>query len=98
VPRELLHPGLSVLDLVYRPDPTRLVREARLVGATAETGAGILLGQAWRSLELWLGRPAPVAVMAAALERELGRTEGTVADGHALTAPSPTGTEVQIHG
>jgi shikimate dehydrogenase len=71
VPADLLHAGLAVLDLVYRPDPTRLVREARAAGATAETGAGILLGQAWRALELWLGLPAPVDVMRAALTREL---------------------------
>ncbi len=43
-------------------------------GAPAEAGAAILLGQAWRSLELWLGLPAPVEVMRAALEAELGDT------------------------
>lgn len=67
----LLHPGLAVLDLVYRPSPTRLVREARSIGAPAESGAGILLGQACRSLELWLGRPAPLETMRAALDAEL---------------------------
>ncbi len=76
VPAELLRPDLAVLDLVYRPSPTRLVREARDVGAPAEAGAGILLGQAWRSLELWLGRPAPVDVMRAALAAELGAISG----------------------
>jgi shikimate dehydrogenase len=72
VPDELLRPDLAVLDLVYRPSPTRLVRGARALGAAAEAGAAILLGQAWRSLELWLGRPAPVEVMRAALDAELG--------------------------
>ena len=61
-----------MLDLVYRPSPTRLVRDARDVGATAIAGGTILLGQAWRSLELWLGRAAPVEVMRAALIAELG--------------------------
>lgn len=72
VPAELLHPDLAVLDLVYRPSPTRLVRDARAAGARAQAGGGILLGQAWRSLELWLGRPAPVEAMRAALRAELG--------------------------
>jgi shikimate dehydrogenase len=76
VPAELLRADLAVLDLVYRPDPTRLVREAWAAGATAESGAAILLGQAWRSLELWLGTPAPVQAMRAALEAELGGTCG----------------------
>ncbi|MFV2064475.1 MAG: shikimate dehydrogenase [Chloroflexota bacterium] len=72
VPADLLRPDLAVLDLVYRPSPTRLVAEARACGAAAEAGAAILLGQAWRSLELWLGRPAPVEVMRGALAAELG--------------------------
>jgi shikimate dehydrogenase len=72
VAAELLRPDLAVLDLVYRPSPTRLVREARAVGARARAGAGVLLGQGRRSLELWLGRPAPVEAMRAALRSELG--------------------------
>lgn len=71
VAAELLRPDLSVLDLVYRPSPTRLVREARAAGAEARDGAGMLLRQAAASFELWTGRSAPVEVMRAALEREL---------------------------
>lgn len=72
VPIELLRPDLSVFDLVYRPSPTRLVREARACGAVARAGAGMLLGQARRSLELWLGRPAPIDAMRAALQGSIG--------------------------
>jgi shikimate dehydrogenase len=72
VPRELLRPDLAVIDLVYRPSPTRLVREARAAGAPARGGAGILLGQGRRSLEAWLGRRAPVEAMRRALSAELG--------------------------
>jgi shikimate dehydrogenase len=72
VPAALLRPDLAALDLVYRPSPTRLVREARAAGAAAEAGAGILLGQACRSLELWLGGVVPVESMRAALDAELG--------------------------
>lgn len=68
----LHRPGLAVLDLVYRPSPTRLVREARAVGAPARAGGGMLLGQAIRSLELWLGVPAPVEAMRAALVASVG--------------------------
>jgi shikimate dehydrogenase len=61
-----------VFDLVYRPSPTRLVREARAVGAPARAGGGMLLGQAIRSLELWLGVPAPVEAMRDALVASVG--------------------------
>jgi shikimate dehydrogenase len=71
VPTELLRPDLTVLDLVYRPSPTRLVREARAAGALARDGANMLLRQAVASFELWTGRRAPFAVMRAALQAEL---------------------------
>lgn len=69
---DLLRPGLAVLDLVYRPSPTRLIREARAAGARTISGASILLGQGRRSLELWLDLPAPVDAMRAALVDDLG--------------------------
>lgn len=72
VPAAWLRPELAVLDLVYRPSPTRLVREARIAGARAEAGAGVLLGQGRRSLELWLHEQPPVDAMRAALRSELG--------------------------
>ena len=71
VPAHLLRPSLAVLDLVYRPSPTRLVREARRKGAPARGGAGMLLRQAAASFALWTGREAPIEVMREALEREL---------------------------
>lgn len=74
VPADLLRPDVAVLDLVYRPSPTRLVREARARGATARGGAGMLLRQAAASFEHWTRRPAPVEVMRDALRRELGPT------------------------
>jgi shikimate dehydrogenase len=54
VDKQLLHGGLAVLDLVYRPSPTKLVHDARACGLEARAGAGVLLGQGWRSLEAWL--------------------------------------------
>jgi len=71
---ELFRPDLTVLDLVYRPSPTRLVRDARARWATARDGSWILLRQAALSFELWTRAPAPVAVMRRALEAELGVT------------------------
>ena len=72
---DLMHEGLAVLDLVYRPSPTRLVHEARSRGLEARAGAGVLLGQGWRSLEAWLQIEVSETVkraMADALSSELG--------------------------
>ena len=72
VPAALLTQHMAVLDLVYRPSPSRLVREARACGARARGGAGMLLRQAAFSFSLWTDGPAPVDVMRDALRRELG--------------------------
>lgn len=72
VPAELLRPGMAVLDLVYRPSPSRLVRETRAAGGRARGGAGMLLRQAAYSLALWLDRAAPMEPMRDALRAELG--------------------------
>jgi shikimate dehydrogenase len=71
---DLLRDDLAVLDLVYRPTPTRLVRDAHACGALAQGGASMLLMQAVLSFELWTGRDAPVALMEQALQAELGIT------------------------
>ena len=74
----LLREDLAVFDLVYRPTPTALVRAARKIGAPARAGGGMLVGQAWRSLALWLAQDglevgAEIApVMMRALAQELG--------------------------
>jgi shikimate dehydrogenase len=57
--------------MIYRPKETGLLRAARAAGCRAANGAGMLLYQGARSLELWTGRPAPLAVMRAALEKNL---------------------------
>jgi len=69
VPAGWLRPELAVLDLVYRPSPTRLVREARASGLPVRDGTGTLLRRAAASFTLWTGLPAPMAPMREALER-----------------------------
>jgi shikimate dehydrogenase len=76
IPADLLRADLAVLDLVYRPSPTRLVRDARAAGASATDGAGVLLRQAAASFSLWTGQPAPIEVMRDALRAELGADAG----------------------
>jgi shikimate dehydrogenase len=55
---ELLHPGLWVGDVIYRPQRTRLVKAAEAVGAPTFGGARMAVGQAAASFELFTGRAA----------------------------------------
>ncbi|WP_287418210.1 shikimate dehydrogenase [Oceanithermus sp.] len=67
LPPGVLPEAGAVVDLVYQPLETRLLREARAAGLAVQDGLAMLLGQGVRAFELWTGRPAPVAVMERAL-------------------------------
>jgi shikimate dehydrogenase len=71
VPAGTLHADLAVLDAVYRPLDTRLLREARDRGATTIDGAWMLLYQGIEAFERWTGRDAPVDAMNRALRARL---------------------------
>jgi shikimate dehydrogenase len=71
VPADALHADLAVLDAVYTPIETRLLREAETAGATTVDGAWMLLFQGIEAFEIWTGRDAPVEAMNAALRDAL---------------------------
>ncbi|OYR54672.1 shikimate dehydrogenase [Halorubrum halodurans] len=71
VPADLLHADLAVLDAVYTPTETRLLREAATAGATTIEGAWMLLFQGVEAFERWTGEDAPVEEMNAALRDRL---------------------------
>jgi shikimate dehydrogenase len=63
----LLHTGLFVSDLIYRPTP--LLRAAAERGARTQDGLEMLVHQGALAFEAWTGLPAPVDIMRrAALE------------------------------
>jgi shikimate dehydrogenase len=55
-----------VMDIVYQPLETRLLREAKARGAATIDGLQMLIHQATAQFELWTGRPAPLEVMSRA--------------------------------
>ncbi|MFP9191846.1 shikimate dehydrogenase [Natronosalvus vescus] len=71
VPTTALHDNLAVMDAVYSPLETRLLREATTAGATPIDGAWMLLYQGVDALERWTGTEAPVAAMNEALRSHL---------------------------
>ncbi|MFB6121181.1 MAG: shikimate dehydrogenase [Halobacteriaceae archaeon] len=71
VPADALHADLTVMDAVYTPLETRLLRDAAAAGADTVDGAWMLLYQGVEAFERWTGRDAPVSAMNAALREGL---------------------------
>lgn len=71
---DLLDRFTLVMDIVYRPLLTRLLREAQARGCRIIDGLQMLIHQATAQFELWTGQSAPLATMSraayAALEEE----------------------------
>jgi shikimate dehydrogenase len=57
---------LCVMDMIYRPARTALLRQAAELGLKHANGLSMLVHQGARSLEIWTGATVPVAVMQAA--------------------------------
>ena len=78
VPATILSRYQVVMDIVYAPLTTRLLREAAAAGCQVINGLEMLLYQGAAQFELWTGKPAPVALM---------RHQLYQATGNSLTAP-----------
>ena len=77
VPFETIELGARhvVLDAVYHPLETRLLREAREHGSRVVDGLDMLCAQAARQQEVWLGRRPDVALMRRAALEELAKSQ-----------------------
>ncbi|MEM1514622.1 MAG: shikimate dehydrogenase [Candidatus Bathyarchaeia archaeon] len=75
IKRELLHGNLTVFDIVYEPLETRLLREAKSVGAKTIDGLSLLVHQGALSFEIWTGVKAPIEVMREAALRKIKEKE-----------------------
>jgi shikimate dehydrogenase len=68
VPSALLHAGLTVMDIVYNPRDTRLLKDAKAAGCRTIPGIEMFLHQAAAQFELWTNQAAPTDVMRKVLE------------------------------
>ncbi len=68
VPAALLHTGLTVMDIVYNPRDTQLLKDAKARGCRTIPGLEMFLHQAAAQFELWTHHAAPADVMRAVLE------------------------------
>lgn len=68
VPASLLKPHLTVMDIVYNPLDTKLLKDARAAGCKTIRGIEMFLNQAIGQFELWTKHKAPADVMRKVLE------------------------------
>ncbi|MFE9600962.1 shikimate dehydrogenase [Streptomyces hokutonensis] len=73
-PASLLHPGLWVAEVVYRPLETQLLRTARALGCATLDGGGMAVFQAADAFRLFTGREPDSARMLA----DIGELAGVV--------------------
>jgi shikimate dehydrogenase len=92
IPGELIPPDLLVMDLIYNPPTSRLLREAQAAGCQVQGGDLMLLHQGAAAFTLWTGQPAPIALMQEKLAEGLAAVDaaaGGAADEGAGTAGEP---------
>jgi len=64
---DMLPSTALVMDMIFNPSSTLLLRTARAHGCQVLNGLSMLLYQGALAFELWTGRPAPIEVMQKAL-------------------------------
>jgi shikimate dehydrogenase len=92
IPAELIAPDLLVMDLIYNPPRSRLLRDAAAAGCQVLNGEVMLLHQGAAAFTLWTGQAAPVELMHEKLAAGLaaaGADVGGAADEGAGTAGEP---------
>lgn len=72
VPAELLSGIPAVVDIVYNPLPTRLLKDAASAGAKTIDGLDMLVWQGALAFKMWTGQEAPLDVMKHVAEKALG--------------------------
>jgi 3-dehydroquinate dehydratase / shikimate dehydrogenase len=67
-----LRPSMIVFDVVYNPENTLLVKEARSRNCTVITGVEMFVRQACLQFELFTGQPGPADLMRETIRRAIG--------------------------
>jgi len=73
VPEHILHRGMVVMDIIYNPVQTRLLREAGKKGCITLSGMDMFILQAGEQFRLWTGVDPPLGVMDQAVKGALER-------------------------
>lgn len=72
VPREVLGRFQLVMDVIYNPLRTRLLREAEEQGASLVSGLEMFVEQGAEQIRIWTGMEPPLELMRKVVEKALG--------------------------
>ena len=75
IDRDLLGPRLTVVDIVYNPAQSKLLKDAGKAGAKTINGLEMLVWQGALAFERWTGLQAPIDVMRRAAAAALRNSE-----------------------
>ena len=73
IPKELLKKEMVVMDIVYEPLQTKLLREAKEKGCVTVDGLEMLIRQGMAQFEIWTGRRLEIGQVKKDLRRALKR-------------------------
>jgi shikimate dehydrogenase len=71
IPGKLLKENMVVMEMIYSPLMTKILRDAKDAGANIITGDRMLLHQGFAAFEIWTGQKAPRDVMEKAVHDHL---------------------------
>ena len=71
IPENILEQGMVVMDIVYLPPETRLLKSAKNRGCVTISGVDMLIHQGAEQFRLWTGIDPPVPFMSNALKEAL---------------------------
>jgi shikimate dehydrogenase len=73
IPKKLLKEGMMVMDIVYQPLLTRLLREAKEKGCPTINGLEMFIRQGVAQSEIWTGKKLEIKQIRKDFLRALGR-------------------------
>ncbi len=71
IPEKLLRKEMVVMEVIYSPLETKIIKDAQKTGAKTITGERMLLHQAVAAFKLWTSKKAPFKEMEEALNKAL---------------------------
>jgi shikimate dehydrogenase len=63
IPKEYIDSSMTVMEMIYTPLMTRILKDAKAQGAKIITGDRMLLHQGYAAFEMWTGKEPPCETM-----------------------------------